>query len=303
VIQSKKEVLKEKNVLMVLATDGQPTDDDGNIQLQEFVDFIASKPERLYLSILACTDDSEEMSYLDNLEALQIPHFCVSDDFRDERKRFRAETGDILTHGTYLAKVLLGPIYGDAGLASKSATQPTPVIMGVVKGVASNPTNLATTSAPAAGSDPGGFNNGVKFALYSVAHKHWLSAEHYGSIKVFYDNSDLFIYSTLFFAGKLVCHTNDPTEDCIWQVERSNDVYCAIRHVKTAFYLECSMDGDFDAKGSANHSKFIIETLSTGVVTLQPHGSDWYLGISMFGGTETVHKQNLDRCHFHVKFI
>lgn len=97
---------------------GQPTDDFGNIELQNFVTFMRSKPEKLFVSILACTDDEDSVDYLDGMMAAKYPNLDVSEDYRSEAKEVKA-TGGKLTFGDYVCKVLLGPIdpsFGDAGL-------------------------------------------------------------------------------------------------------------------------------------------------------------------------------------------
>ena len=100
-----------RKLLLIIATDGQPTDDAGNVQIPEFLAMLAQKPRGVHVQIMACTDDDETMSYLNNADA-SIPHVDVSDDFHSERKEIlRAQGGGFhFTFGDYITKNLLGSI-------------------------------------------------------------------------------------------------------------------------------------------------------------------------------------------------
>ena len=106
---------------MILATDGQPTDDYGNVQLQQFVSFIKNKPKNLYLSIVACTEDESAVDYLDGFIENKYPNLDVSEDYQCERAEVKKKTGKAFTFGDYVCKIMLGPVdpsFGDAGLFS-----------------------------------------------------------------------------------------------------------------------------------------------------------------------------------------
>jgi len=109
VLIAKAQSLKERKVLLILLTDGEPTDVSGNVQINEFVLFIRQKPSNLYVSIVACTDDESVISYLDQLDDT-VPNVDVSDDFYNERKQVLAKSKINLSYGDYLCKILLGPI-------------------------------------------------------------------------------------------------------------------------------------------------------------------------------------------------
>ena len=123
-------VLSERKLLLILATDGQPTDDNGNVQLQQFVSFIKNKPKNLYLSIVACTDDDGAVDYLDGFISNGYPNLDVTDDYKSEREEVKKKTGKTFTFGDYVCKVMLGPVdpsFGDRGLfAPPPAARPQP---------------------------------------------------------------------------------------------------------------------------------------------------------------------------------
>jgi len=109
VLVEKAQSLTERKVLLILLTDGQPTDLSGQVQIQDFVLSIRQKPSNLYVSIVACTDDESVLTYLDQLDN-NVPFVDVSDDFYNERKQVLAKSGLSLSYGDYICKILLGPI-------------------------------------------------------------------------------------------------------------------------------------------------------------------------------------------------
>jgi hypothetical protein len=100
-----------KKLLIIIATDGQPTDDSGNVQINEFFSLLANKPRGVFVQIMACTDDEGAVQYL-NAADENIPLLDVSDDFHSERREIlRAQgAGFHFTVGDYVVKALLGPV-------------------------------------------------------------------------------------------------------------------------------------------------------------------------------------------------
>jgi hypothetical protein len=107
----------EKNLLIVIATDGQPTDDRGNVNIPAFINCLTSKGPRVAVQIMACTDDNNAIAYLDSVDR-SVPRVDVSDDFFSERAEvLRAQGAKFhFTFGDYVVKALLGSIdpYFDA---------------------------------------------------------------------------------------------------------------------------------------------------------------------------------------------
>jgi len=109
VLNVKAESLKERKVLLILLTDGEPTDTNGNVQINEFVLFMRQKPSTLFVSIVACTDDKSVLTYLDKLDR-SVPNVDIVDDFRDEKQQILQKSGLNLSYGDYICKMLLGPV-------------------------------------------------------------------------------------------------------------------------------------------------------------------------------------------------
>ena len=110
-LREKADVFREKQVLVILATDGEPTDPLGNPNIPEFIQRVKSKPQNMFLTIVACTDDDASIKYLNVLDR-KVPRVDVVDDYRSERNEIQAKKGKSypFTFGDYVAKILLGSI-------------------------------------------------------------------------------------------------------------------------------------------------------------------------------------------------
>lgn len=60
------ENLRERKLLLVLVTDGEPTDDNGRGDIKGFRDMLKYSPKFVYTTIVSCTDEEETMRYLNN---------------------------------------------------------------------------------------------------------------------------------------------------------------------------------------------------------------------------------------------
>ena len=94
-----------------MITDGQPTDNVGNVNVQGFINILKYRPKNIYVSILACTDDDNSIDYLNKIDRI-IPGIDVTDDYRSELKEIKKYKGDNykFSFGDYVVKALLGPI-------------------------------------------------------------------------------------------------------------------------------------------------------------------------------------------------
>ena len=103
--------LGERRLLLVIATDGQPTDDVGNVNIPAFLRLLRSKGPNVYVQIMACTDDDDSVAWLNEADR-DIPLVDVTDDFFSERSEvLKAQGANFhFTPGDYLVKALLGPI-------------------------------------------------------------------------------------------------------------------------------------------------------------------------------------------------
>lgn len=100
---------RPKKMLVVIVTDGEPTDLDGRSDIKSFKESLISRPSHVYTTILACTDEENSMEYLNNWDKY-IQRLDVVDDFRNERREVQRAKGMNFqfSYGDYVAKSLLG---------------------------------------------------------------------------------------------------------------------------------------------------------------------------------------------------
>lgn len=111
VLEVNREALRERKLLVVIATDGQPTDDSGNVDIPSFLNLLRGKAPNCYVQIMACTDDEESVAYLNEADR-DIERLDVTDDFRSERKEVQRAQGSnfAFSFGDYIVKALLAPV-------------------------------------------------------------------------------------------------------------------------------------------------------------------------------------------------
>jgi hypothetical protein len=106
--------LTERNLLIVIFTDGCPT--SANLSqkdaIKEFKQTLKNRQpiDKIFVSIVACTDDDYSLNYLNDWD-LKIKNLDVVDDYESERKEIYAKKRkDIygFSFGDYIAKILLG---------------------------------------------------------------------------------------------------------------------------------------------------------------------------------------------------
>jgi len=102
-------VLNDKKLLVVIVTDGEPTNVDGKVDVKGFKECLASRPSNVFTTILACTDENDSMEYLNNWDK-NIQRLDVVDDYRSEKKEIIRAQGSSFqfTYGDYVAKSLIG---------------------------------------------------------------------------------------------------------------------------------------------------------------------------------------------------
>ena len=101
----------ERDVLLLIATDGEPTDDYGRTDIPSFIAALKSKRQNVFVQIMACTDDDGAIAYLDKVDRT-VPRVDVTDDFRSERAQVLRSQGPKFhfSFGDYVVKALLGPV-------------------------------------------------------------------------------------------------------------------------------------------------------------------------------------------------
>ena len=103
--------LHGKNLLIIILTDGEPTDLNGKVSIQEFKNSLLSRPPNVYTGIVACTNDLSAVAYLNNLD-IEIPRLDVVDDYNSEMAEVQKSRGAEFpfSFGDYIVKALLGSI-------------------------------------------------------------------------------------------------------------------------------------------------------------------------------------------------
>ncbi|KAI9335958.1 hypothetical protein BDR26DRAFT_865435 [Obelidium mucronatum] len=121
-----RQVLREKGIgigdackkkLILIATDGQPTTDQGVIDKQGLYNVLVHergpnpRDGNVIVVFLACTDDENEVGYLNEWDKV-IPCVDVVDDYYSERREILAVqgTGFPFSKGDWVCKMLLGAI-------------------------------------------------------------------------------------------------------------------------------------------------------------------------------------------------
>jgi len=104
-------VLGEKKLLIIIATDGEPTDMNGQVNISEFKRCLKEKPKHCHTTIVACTDDDASVSYLNKWDR-KISNLDVVDDYRSERNEVLKVRGKnySFSFGDYVVKSLIGSI-------------------------------------------------------------------------------------------------------------------------------------------------------------------------------------------------
>ena len=102
----------EKPILLVIATDGLPTDNKGNENLVPFVELLKKRDhDRYYVSFLSCSEVEEDMHYLTKLNK-DIEHLSILNTYNKENNIITTIKGASYryTKGDHLARLLLTPI-------------------------------------------------------------------------------------------------------------------------------------------------------------------------------------------------
>ncbi len=101
-----------KPKLILIATDGEPNQEDGYCDSNLFISLLKHRDvDRNRISILACTTSDSQMEWLDRVDK-EAKHVDVIDDYLSERKQIIAIQGNDFSysHGDHILKMLLGPI-------------------------------------------------------------------------------------------------------------------------------------------------------------------------------------------------
>ncbi|XWV24599.1 hypothetical protein QJ856_gp1188 [Tupanvirus deep ocean] len=98
--------------LVILATDGQPTDARGQVNIEEFKQVLQyERGFGDYMTILACTDEDDVMDYLNGWDK-ELPRLDVVDDYASEKEEILRVQGRNFpfSFGDYVVKGLMGSV-------------------------------------------------------------------------------------------------------------------------------------------------------------------------------------------------
>jgi len=111
VLQEKQLEIQERKLLILIATDGVPTDNNGHQDTKTLEHALRHERHpisRIPVTIIACTDDDECIGYLNDWDK-KIPNLDVADDYRSEREEIHKVQGKAFpfSFGDYVVKVLM----------------------------------------------------------------------------------------------------------------------------------------------------------------------------------------------------
>ena len=105
---------REKKLLVLIATDGAPTDEEGNAEVARLEALMRDtrNAETTYVSFLLCTDEREAVEYLAKWDRM-MTHVDVTDDYHTETAKIRHYQNNPnyrFTQDDYIVKALVGSI-------------------------------------------------------------------------------------------------------------------------------------------------------------------------------------------------
>ena len=101
-----------KNTLLIIGTDGVPTDNFGNSDVHNLKKVLKERnAKKFYVSFLACSDNNEDISYLNELDTT-IENIDTLDDYISEKKEVLNIQGNGFNYSfpSHICRLLLGPI-------------------------------------------------------------------------------------------------------------------------------------------------------------------------------------------------
>jgi hypothetical protein len=101
---------KSKPMLLVIATDGVPTDSNGYPDIDSFKSVLKKKPNDVYVSIFACSDSEKDIGYLNKLDK-KIQNLDVLSDYVSKLNEVKSIQGNNASYsfGDHIARLLIGP--------------------------------------------------------------------------------------------------------------------------------------------------------------------------------------------------
>jgi hypothetical protein len=115
VLDLKRPHVHDRKLLILIATDGLPTDDNGQddlVGLEKVLRFERHPSmDRIFVTFIACTNDLQSVGYLNHFDK-KIPFVDVLDDYYSERAEVIAVQGKRFpfSYGDYVVKLLMGSV-------------------------------------------------------------------------------------------------------------------------------------------------------------------------------------------------
>ena len=115
VLDLKRHTVHDRKLLILIATDGIPTNDSGQNDLDNLERVLREERypsiDRIFVTFLACTNDLDSVAYLNRFDRT-IPYVDVLDDYQSERAEVLAIQGKNFpfSYGDYVVKLLMGSV-------------------------------------------------------------------------------------------------------------------------------------------------------------------------------------------------
>lgn len=113
VLNDKRHVITERNLLVIIATDGEPTDETGNANIKGFKKAMDSRDpiDKIFVTFMVCTEDDDAIAYLNKWDDT-MKNIDVVDDYHTEKKQIIDSQGKNFqfSMGDYIAKLMLGSV-------------------------------------------------------------------------------------------------------------------------------------------------------------------------------------------------
>ncbi len=116
-------LLNGKKLLLIITTDGEPTDEKGDPNIPEFKECLKNRPDYVFTNIIACTDDQSSIGYLNGLDK-EYARLDVIDDYKSELTEILNVNGAdfVFTFGDYITKSMIGSIDSDLDRLDENKT-------------------------------------------------------------------------------------------------------------------------------------------------------------------------------------
>jgi len=114
VLKDKKQKAKEQKLLIIIATDGLATNDNGDVDMDTLEKILKNEripKDRIYNTFLMCTDDEGVLKIYNRWDK-KIHHVDVVDDYNSEKKEIKRVKGShyVFSFGDYVVKSIIGSV-------------------------------------------------------------------------------------------------------------------------------------------------------------------------------------------------